>query len=57
MTAAQTIILMSFLDAGLQLFNKATAGKTPEELEVMAASEETRTHQVRAAFNQEFGGE
>ena len=56
MGAAELTILLSFLEAGIRLYDKATAGKTPEELEVMAASEEERTKTVRAAYEAEFGG-
>jgi len=56
MGASELIILMSFLEAGVRLFEKATAGKTPEEIDAMAVSEETRTKTARAAFEAEFGG-
>lgn len=56
MNSAQLIILMSFLEAGFRLFEKATAGKTDEELNIMAADEEVRTKTARAAFDTEFGG-
>ena len=54
MTAAQIIILMSFLEAGVRLFQNATDGKTEEEINAMAVSEEARTATVRAAFDKEF---
>jgi hypothetical protein len=53
---AELIILMSFLEAGIRLWEKTTAGKTPEELDAMAATEEARTKTARDAFNKEFGG-
>jgi hypothetical protein len=56
MGAAELTILLSFLEAGIRLYEKATAGKTPEELNAMAATEEARTITVRAAFDKEFGG-
>lgn len=55
MTAAQLIILMSFLEAGARMFQNAVKGKTEEEVNAMAASEEARTATVRAAFDKEFG--
>jgi len=55
MSPGELIILMSFLEAGVRLFEKATAGKTPEEIDAMAASEEARTKTVRAAFDAEYG--
>lgn len=56
MGAAELTILLAFLEAGVRLWEKTTAGKTPEELDAMAASEEQRTITVRAAFDKEFGG-
>jgi hypothetical protein len=56
MGAAELTILLAFLEAGVRLWEKTTAGKTPEELTAMAASEEQRTITVRAAFDKEFGG-
>lgn len=56
MGAAEITILLSFLEAGIRLYEKTTAGKTPEELDAMAANEEERTKTVRAAYEKEFGG-
>lgn len=55
MTAAQLTLLLSFLEAGVRLWEKSTEGKTEEELEQMALDEEARTKTVRAAFDAEFG--
>lgn len=57
MNASQLIILMSFLEAGVRMYEKATAGKTPEEIDAMAADQEGRTKTVRAAFDAEFNAE
>ena len=56
MNASQLVILMAFLEAGVRLWEKTTAGKTEAELDAMAASEEIRSKTVRAAFDIEFGG-
>jgi hypothetical protein len=56
MGAAELTIMLAFIEAGIRLFEKATAGKTPAELDAMAASEEQRTITVRTAFDKEFGG-
>ena len=55
MNASQLIILMSFLEAGIRLYEKTTAGMTPEQIDAMAAEQETRTKTVREAFDKEFG--
>jgi len=57
MNASQLIILMSFLEAGVRLYEKATAGKTPEEIDAMAADQELRTKTVRAEFDKIYGGQ
>jgi hypothetical protein len=56
MGTPEIVILLSFLEAGVRLWEKTTEGKTPEELEAMAANEEKRTETVRAAFEKAFGG-
>jgi len=57
MGAAELTIMLSFLEAGIRLYEKTTAGKTEAELEAMATDEELRTKTARAAFNAEFGGD
>ena len=56
MGAAELTIMLAFIEAGIRLFEKTTAGKTEAELEAMAKDEELRTKTARAAFNAEFGG-
>lgn len=56
MNAASLTILLSFLEAGIRLWEKTTEGKTEAELDAMAADEELRTQTVRAAYEKEFGG-
>lgn len=56
MGVAEMTILLSFIEAGVRLYEKTTEGKTDAELEVMATDEELRTKTVRAAYEKEFGG-
>jgi hypothetical protein len=56
MGAAELTILLSFLEAGIRLYEKTTEGKTEAELEAMATDEELRTKTARAAWDKEFSG-